>query len=217
MLNSIGLQNPGIEAFLESTLPRLGQLGVPIWVSVGGFSAEDYAGVCEQLDDRDEIETIELNLSCPNVEEAPETAAELVAAASAGHAEVALREALARDVGHRRVRARGRRRGCRRALADQHHPRPCTRARVWASRARAWGGRVLRPRAQADRARVRLGMRGGCRVADRRHGRRGVGRGRRGSRRGRRDCGRARDDRSSSIPGRPAGSAPSSATNAPLR
>jgi dihydroorotate dehydrogenase (NAD+) catalytic subunit len=81
MLNSIGLQNPGIEAFLESTLPRLGQLGVPIWVSVGGFSAEDYAGVCGQLDDRDEIETIELNLSCPNVEEAPETAAELVAAA----------------------------------------------------------------------------------------------------------------------------------------
>jgi dihydroorotate dehydrogenase (NAD+) catalytic subunit len=81
MLNSIGLQNPGIEAFLESTLPRLGQLGVPIWVSVGGFSAEDYAGVCEQLDDRDEVETIELNLSCPNVEEAPETAAELVTAA----------------------------------------------------------------------------------------------------------------------------------------
>jgi dihydroorotate dehydrogenase (NAD+) catalytic subunit len=81
MLNSIGLQNPGIEAFLETTLPRLGQLGVPLWVSVGGFSAEDYAGVCEQLDDRDEVETIELNLSCPNVEEAPETAAELVAAA----------------------------------------------------------------------------------------------------------------------------------------
>jgi dihydroorotate dehydrogenase (NAD+) catalytic subunit len=81
LLNSIGLQNPGIEAFLETTLPRLGQLGVPLWVSVGGFSAEDYSGVCEQLDDRDEVETIELNLSCPNVEEAPETAAELVAAA----------------------------------------------------------------------------------------------------------------------------------------
>lgn len=81
MLNSIGLQNPGIEAFLESVLPLLGQVGMPIWVSVGGFSAEDYAAVCEQLDDREEIETVELNLSCPNVEEAPETAAELVAAA----------------------------------------------------------------------------------------------------------------------------------------
>ena len=80
MLNSIGLQNPGIDAFFESTLPRLSGLGVPIWVSVGGFSAEDYAGVCERLDASDEVATIELNLSCPNVEEAPETAAELVAA-----------------------------------------------------------------------------------------------------------------------------------------
>ena len=81
MLNSIGLQNPGIDAFLESVLPLLGQLGIPIWVSVGGFSAEDYATVCERLDVREEIDTVELNLSCPNVEEAPETSAELVAAA----------------------------------------------------------------------------------------------------------------------------------------
>jgi dihydroorotate dehydrogenase (NAD+) catalytic subunit len=83
MLNSIGLQNPGIEAFLEGILPRLAELDTPLWASVGGFSAEDYAGVCERLDERDEIATIELNLSCPNVEEAPETAAELVAAARA--------------------------------------------------------------------------------------------------------------------------------------
>jgi dihydroorotate dehydrogenase (NAD+) catalytic subunit len=81
MLNSIGLQNPGIEAFVESTLPRLLELGVPLWVSVGGFSAEDYARVCERLEDHDELAVIELNLSCPNVEEAPETAAELVASA----------------------------------------------------------------------------------------------------------------------------------------
>ena len=83
MLNSIGLQNPGIDAFLESALPRLAELDVPLWVSVGGFSAEDYARVCERLEDRDEVEVVELNLSCPNVEEAPETAAELVAAARA--------------------------------------------------------------------------------------------------------------------------------------
>jgi dihydroorotate dehydrogenase (NAD+) catalytic subunit len=81
MLNSIGLQNPGINAFVHDNLPRLEALGVPIWVSVGGFSAADYGTVCEQLDGRDEVATIELNLSCPNVEEAPETAAELVAAA----------------------------------------------------------------------------------------------------------------------------------------
>jgi len=80
MLNSIGLQNPGIEAFLRDYLPRLVRLGVPIWVSVGGFSARDFADVCEQLDGRD-VTAIELNLSCPNVEEAPETAGEIVAAA----------------------------------------------------------------------------------------------------------------------------------------
>jgi dihydroorotate dehydrogenase (NAD+) catalytic subunit len=83
MLNSIGLQNPGIDAFLRENLPTLASLGVPLWVSVGGFSASDYAAVCEQLDERGEVATIELNLSCPNVEEAPETAAELVAAARA--------------------------------------------------------------------------------------------------------------------------------------
>jgi dihydroorotate dehydrogenase (NAD+) catalytic subunit len=81
MLNSIGLQNPGIDAFVSENLPKLAALGTPIWVSVGGFSAVDYAAVCEQLDERDDVTAIELNLSCPNVEEAPETASELVAAA----------------------------------------------------------------------------------------------------------------------------------------
>ncbi len=83
MLNSIGLQNPGIDAFLEDSLPRLGELGVPVWVSVGGFSAADYGLLCGRLEERDDVSVIELNLSCPNVEEAPETAAELVASARA--------------------------------------------------------------------------------------------------------------------------------------
>src|SRR5207249_826593 len=81
MLNSIGLQNPGIEAFLDDTLPRLARLGVPLWVSVGGFSVQDYAQLCTLLSGREEVTTIELNLSCPNVDEAPETATEIVAAA----------------------------------------------------------------------------------------------------------------------------------------
>ena len=81
MLNSIGLQNPGIDAFVRDNLPRLAALDVPVWVSVGGFSAEDYAVVCARLDECAEVSMIELNLSCPNVEEAAETAAELVAAA----------------------------------------------------------------------------------------------------------------------------------------
>jgi dihydroorotate dehydrogenase (NAD+) catalytic subunit len=80
MLNSIGLANPGRDAFTQSTLPQLARLGVPLWVSVGGFAAHEYAETCAALDGRAEVDTVELNLSCPNVEEAPETAAEIVAA-----------------------------------------------------------------------------------------------------------------------------------------
>lgn len=83
MLNSIGLQNPGIDAWCAESLPRLRELGIPLWVSVGGFSAGDYAIVCERLDGLVEVDVLELNLSCPNVEDAPETAAELVAASRA--------------------------------------------------------------------------------------------------------------------------------------
>src|ERR1043165_8944536 len=79
MLNSIGLANPGRDAFLAETLPQLRELGVPLWISVGGFAAHEYAETCAQLDDV----TIELNLSCPNVEEAPESAAEIVPACRA--------------------------------------------------------------------------------------------------------------------------------------
>jgi dihydroorotate dehydrogenase (NAD+) catalytic subunit len=83
MLNSIGLQGPGIDGLVDRVLPALAGLGVPVWVSVGGFSARDYAATCERLSDRDDVATLELNLSCPNVEEAPETAGEIVAAARA--------------------------------------------------------------------------------------------------------------------------------------
>jgi len=79
MLNSIGLANPGRDPFLAGTLPRLRELGLPLWVSVGGFAAAEYAETCARLEDV----TIELNLSCPNVDEAPESAAEIVAACRA--------------------------------------------------------------------------------------------------------------------------------------
>jgi dihydroorotate dehydrogenase (NAD+) catalytic subunit len=83
MLNSIGLANPGIDRLVESVLPRLAELGLPIWVSVGGFGAADYADLCRRLDVRPEVDTIELNLSCPNVEAPEETVAGVVAAARA--------------------------------------------------------------------------------------------------------------------------------------
>jgi dihydroorotate dehydrogenase (NAD+) catalytic subunit len=83
MLNAFGLQGPGVDAFLSDVLPLLQSLDRPIWVSVGGFSAADFTLVCERLDDEESVAVIELNLSCPNVDEAPETSAQLVAAARA--------------------------------------------------------------------------------------------------------------------------------------
>ena len=80
MLNAIGLANPGVEAFVAEHLPRLAELGVPLWVSVGGFSVEDYAHVARRVGERDEIAALELNLSCPNVDEVPENVWEVVAA-----------------------------------------------------------------------------------------------------------------------------------------
>jgi dihydroorotate dehydrogenase (NAD+) catalytic subunit len=80
MLNAIGLANPGRRTFLGTTLPQLARaIDVPIWVSVGGFCVRDYVETCERLTS-EEVACIELNLSCPNVDEAPEAAAEIVAA-----------------------------------------------------------------------------------------------------------------------------------------
>jgi dihydroorotate dehydrogenase (NAD+) catalytic subunit len=80
MLNAIGLANPGRDLFLRETLPSLAStIDKPIWVSVGGFSVRDYVETCEQLA-LDDVACIELNLSCPNVDEAPESAAEIVRA-----------------------------------------------------------------------------------------------------------------------------------------
>ena len=77
MLNAIGLANPGRERFLAETLPRLHELKLPLWISVGGFCAADYAETCAALAG---VEAIELNLSCPNVDEAADSAAEIVTA-----------------------------------------------------------------------------------------------------------------------------------------
>jgi dihydroorotate dehydrogenase (NAD+) catalytic subunit len=81
MLNSIGLANPGIDRFLTRNLPRLGKLGLPIWVSVGGFETDDYADICSRLDDHEEVSAIELNVSCPNVDTPTESATQIVSAA----------------------------------------------------------------------------------------------------------------------------------------
>src|SRR5438445_10546501 len=61
MLNSIGLANPGRDRFLERVLPQLRELGVPLWVSVGGVAAREYAETCAALEDV----SIQLNLPRP--------------------------------------------------------------------------------------------------------------------------------------------------------
>jgi dihydroorotate dehydrogenase (NAD+) catalytic subunit len=85
LLNAIGLANPGRERFLDDHLPQLRELELPLWVSVGGFCAQDYADTCAALAESalDDLEAIELNLSCPNVDEAADSAAEIVAACRA--------------------------------------------------------------------------------------------------------------------------------------
>src|SRR5215472_7124752 len=73
MLNAIGLQNPGIEWYLENDVAKFAQRPCTIVGSVAGFSIDDYAYVCEKLAARDEIKAIELNISCPNVASEGET------------------------------------------------------------------------------------------------------------------------------------------------
>jgi dihydroorotate dehydrogenase (NAD+) catalytic subunit len=67
MLNSIGLDNDGIEAFVEHHLPYLGSLGVPIVVSIAGKSHEEFVAMSRRLDGLTGIAAVELNISCPNV------------------------------------------------------------------------------------------------------------------------------------------------------
>jgi dihydroorotate dehydrogenase (NAD+) catalytic subunit len=68
MLNSIGLQNPGLEAFLERDLAWLATQDVPVIVNVSGHSVAEYAAVAERLDEHEAVSALEVNISCPNVD-----------------------------------------------------------------------------------------------------------------------------------------------------
>src|SRR5580704_17446880 len=73
MLNAIGLQNPGLDWYLAHELHKYRGRPCKIVGSVAGFSVDDYAYVCERLAARDEIDAVELNVSCPNVASEGET------------------------------------------------------------------------------------------------------------------------------------------------
>ena len=69
MLNSIGLQGPGIDAFLDKDLPWLAARGARAVVSIAGGSVDDYAKLTAKLRGRAGLAMIEVNISCPNVED----------------------------------------------------------------------------------------------------------------------------------------------------
>jgi dihydroorotate dehydrogenase (NAD+) catalytic subunit len=67
MINSIGLPNKGLEAYLREDLPRLAELPVPLIVNVMGAAREDVGRLVAAFAERDEVAALELNVSCPNV------------------------------------------------------------------------------------------------------------------------------------------------------
>ena len=68
MLNSIGLQGPGIDGFLDTDLPWLAEHGARAVVSIAGGSVEDYTTLAQRLRRHDGVAAVEVNISCPNVE-----------------------------------------------------------------------------------------------------------------------------------------------------
>lgn len=69
MLNAVGLQNKGVDYFIENTYPRIKDYGTPLIVNVNGSTVEEYIEVTEKINELDNIPAIELNISCPNVKE----------------------------------------------------------------------------------------------------------------------------------------------------
>ena len=68
MLNSVGLQNPGVHKVIEEELPKLKKIfRKPVMANVSGFSIEEYVEVCSLLDKEEQIGWLEVNVSCPNV------------------------------------------------------------------------------------------------------------------------------------------------------
>ena len=68
MLNAVGLQNPGVDHFIEHDLPWLKQQGTVVIANIAGNTPEDYCAMAEKLSDTD-VDMIELNISCPNVKQ----------------------------------------------------------------------------------------------------------------------------------------------------
>ena len=128
MLNAVGLQNPGIDLFVERDIPFLKQFDTKIMVNVCGHSTEEYIEVVERLRDQP-VDLLEINISCPNVKEGgiafgqDPKAVEAITkekktCCTAGH-----HEAFPECDRYYRDGEGGRGRRRRRTVADQHHHR----------------------------------------------------------------------------------------------
>ena len=67
-LNSIGLENKGLDAYVESILPAMAQADTVVITNIGGESPEEFAALAARLDAEDAVDALEVNLSCPNVD-----------------------------------------------------------------------------------------------------------------------------------------------------
>ncbi len=68
MINSVGLQNPGIEKVISEELPKMKEFfHKPVVANISGFSIDEYVYCCEKIDKEDQVGIIEVNISCPNV------------------------------------------------------------------------------------------------------------------------------------------------------
>ncbi|WP_304509335.1 dihydroorotate dehydrogenase [Anaerotignum sp.] len=91
MINSVGLQNPGIEKVIQEELPKMKKVfHKPVIANISGFSVEEYVYCCQKIDQEDQVGIIEVNVSCPNVHHggmsfgtSPEVAAEVTRAVKA--------------------------------------------------------------------------------------------------------------------------------------
>lgn len=69
MLNAVGLQNKGVDYFIEHIYPRIKDLDTRVIVNVSGSCIDDYVAVCEKLSSLDKVAAVEINISCPNVKQ----------------------------------------------------------------------------------------------------------------------------------------------------
>ena len=125
-INAVGLQNPGVEHVIAHELPALRKIfHKPIIANISGFSVEEYVHCVELLTKEEQVEILEINISCPNVRHGgmafgtnPDAAAEITRQASGD--EACLHEAVAERDGHCVHRESVRRRGRGRLVAHQH-------------------------------------------------------------------------------------------------